>query len=437
MTKATAEPMFDNHEEQEYSAPGGIDSLFSQPTGYALKTAINQSPFHNDDGCSLIIPFPRKLHQMLEDSEKDGFTSIVSWLPASSLGHSDNKNDNNDGRVRSFKVHDPDSFVSTIMPRYFKQTQYRSFQRQLNIWGFCRLHHPGLSKGAYSHPLFVRGEPSLCNSMQRQLSATKKKRSRRRPSKKSNQAIHRPATLFCESPPDSSNSGRNEHHHDNDDNGLSGNHESIFGSIEEILRQQQETLEDSEGLTTMSRDKNPSSSTSASMVSGMLLNGYLFNHNNNHNVKNRLRYGQSSSLLPESESSPSVANEACIAAPHGEVTDKPIADDCIADCEPFFSEEEEEAMSRWGLDQVSMDDSLLSAIMTAEEEHDDEMMIMNDLLVVHDDDKPRPEGVCEGDVVGNGGQHSFSSPQFTFPPVSPLPLGWSNEDQGYLLGTTI
>ena len=79
-----------------------------------------------------------------------GFDSIVSWLP---------------GGTR-FKVHDTEIFESLLTPRYFNQNYYKSFQRQLNIYGFERVRQ-GRHKGAYFHDLFVRGEPGLCHQMVR------------------------------------------------------------------------------------------------------------------------------------------------------------------------------------------------------------------------------------------------------------------------------
>jgi hypothetical protein len=58
--------------------------------------------------------FPWKLHEMLESAGQQGFESIVSWLP--------------DGK--SFKVYDPTGFVERILPNFFLQSKYKSFQRQ-------------------------------------------------------------------------------------------------------------------------------------------------------------------------------------------------------------------------------------------------------------------------------------------------------------------
>ena len=53
------------------------------------------------------------------------------------------------------------------MPKYFRQSKYKSFLRQLNIWGFQRItttKHVG-SQGGYSHTYLLRGKPSLCDKM--------------------------------------------------------------------------------------------------------------------------------------------------------------------------------------------------------------------------------------------------------------------------------
>lgn len=54
------------------------------------------------------------------------------------------------------------------MPQYFNQTKYRSFQRQLYIYGFDRIKDKASDDyGAYFHELFIRGASDLCLDMQR------------------------------------------------------------------------------------------------------------------------------------------------------------------------------------------------------------------------------------------------------------------------------
>jgi hypothetical protein len=93
--------------------------------------------------------FPWKLHEMLDHVDEEGLDSIVSWLPGG----------------RAFKVHMPDLFVARIMKRFFNQTKYKSFQRQVNLWGFKIRKKETGEKGAYHHPLFLRGRKELCQEM--------------------------------------------------------------------------------------------------------------------------------------------------------------------------------------------------------------------------------------------------------------------------------
>jgi hypothetical protein len=110
----------------------------------------NNANFKNDTDS---LTFPWKLHSLLETAAKEGFDHIVSWL------------DNN----ASFKVHDPALFVKDIMPRFFKrQSQYKSFQRQLNVWQFERLlGSKGPCNGGYFHVFFHRHDTSLFHRMTR------------------------------------------------------------------------------------------------------------------------------------------------------------------------------------------------------------------------------------------------------------------------------
>jgi hypothetical protein len=50
------------------------------------------------------------------------------------------------------------------MKRFFCQTKFASFQRQLNLYGFARFCH-GRDKGAYYHPYFIRGQRALVRRM--------------------------------------------------------------------------------------------------------------------------------------------------------------------------------------------------------------------------------------------------------------------------------
>lgn len=94
--------------------------------------------------------FPLRLQRMLDKLEADGNGDVVSWLP----------------HGRAFVVHDPERFVAELMPVYFNQTKYSSFQRQLHMYNFSRI-TTGRDKGAYWNIHFQRGKPSLTVHMPR------------------------------------------------------------------------------------------------------------------------------------------------------------------------------------------------------------------------------------------------------------------------------
>lgn len=68
------------------------------------------------------LHFPAKLYIMLEAVDNLALSHVVSWLP----------------NGQGFHVKDASKFMDIIAPHFFKATKYRSFQRQLNLWGFIR-----------------------------------------------------------------------------------------------------------------------------------------------------------------------------------------------------------------------------------------------------------------------------------------------------------
>jgi len=62
---------------------------------------------------------------------------------------------------KAFKVYDRTSFETTILPGYFKsRPKYRTFQRQLAIYGFEQIKDPHAvltgENGEYRHPLLKK-----------------------------------------------------------------------------------------------------------------------------------------------------------------------------------------------------------------------------------------------------------------------------------------
>ena len=111
----------------------------------------------------VLYPFPGRLHKLLQESESDpDLACLISW--------------NEDGT--SFHVHDKKTFEREIQPKYFAQSKYASFRRQLNLWSFQRISGSGVHckrfgsstkslEGFYTYPLFKRDEPQLCEKMER------------------------------------------------------------------------------------------------------------------------------------------------------------------------------------------------------------------------------------------------------------------------------
>jgi len=93
---------------------------------------------------------PWKLYDMLDMAEWRNEEHIISWI----------KNG------RAFKVHNRDLFIEQYMKKMFNQTKFKSFQRQLNLWGFERVQN-GPDKGSYFHPLFVKGQKDCCHRLSR------------------------------------------------------------------------------------------------------------------------------------------------------------------------------------------------------------------------------------------------------------------------------
>ncbi|KAL7576216.1 hypothetical protein ACA910_013699 [Epithemia clementina (nom. ined.)] len=96
--------------------------------------------------------FPSLMHAILTRAEADGYAHICAWKP----------------HGRSFVVWDRDLFVQQVMPMYFRQSQFASFQRQLNLYGFQRLSRKYTDCfGVYYHPLFLRSRHDLCPAIPR------------------------------------------------------------------------------------------------------------------------------------------------------------------------------------------------------------------------------------------------------------------------------
>ena len=105
----------------------------------------------------VIHPFPRRLHNMLQQVQAQGDSDIVSFYP----------------HGRAFVILNQERFEAEILPKFLpQQRQIKSFVRQLNLYGFIKI-KSGPDTGGYYHELFLKGRPELSQYMRR-VGATQK-----------------------------------------------------------------------------------------------------------------------------------------------------------------------------------------------------------------------------------------------------------------------
>ena len=146
-----------------------IDGLPSQSPTLSYNNAVvsDDSSAESDQEMPVASPkggvacqFPRKLHEMLDYVVLNGLEHVVSWQP----------------HGRAFRVHKPKEFAKFILPRFFGQIKYASFQRQLNLYGYSRFTQ-GTDKGAYYHACMIRGNPQAVRGMvRRKIKGTNSRR---------------------------------------------------------------------------------------------------------------------------------------------------------------------------------------------------------------------------------------------------------------------
>ncbi|XVF03016.1 hypothetical protein REPUB_Repub04eG0224200 [Reevesia pubescens] len=99
----------------------------------------------SENGSHSIAPFLKKCYEMVDDESTD---SIISW--------SQNNN--------SFIIWDITEFSVQLLSKYFKHSNFSSFIRQLNIYGFRKI---DTDRWEFANDGFVRGQKDLLKNIAR------------------------------------------------------------------------------------------------------------------------------------------------------------------------------------------------------------------------------------------------------------------------------
>lgn len=101
--------------------------------------------------------FPNKLLALIQTASDNDLLDAISWLP----------------HGRAIAIRDEDLFMG-IVTRFFKVSVFRSFTRQLHLWGFSRVQR-GPEKGAWWNPHFLRNRPDVMRRLvRRKIKGTKR-----------------------------------------------------------------------------------------------------------------------------------------------------------------------------------------------------------------------------------------------------------------------
>lgn len=106
--------------------------------------------------------FVSKLYSMLEDPS---ISDLISWGSSGTV----------------FSVANPAEFSRLVLPNWFKHSNWQSFVRQLNMYGFHKVNHSYQGNPSdevqvweFRHPSFRRGEIALLNDIKRKSSRQKR-----------------------------------------------------------------------------------------------------------------------------------------------------------------------------------------------------------------------------------------------------------------------
>ena len=132
--------------------------------------------------------FPRRLYEMLESEARNAASSpqekvVISWSESG----------------KAFRIFDVDSFMASVLPKYFRTKKFSSFQRNLNLvgrfsigfnlhrvdgfscifsfgsqYGFAKVRR-GPDTDMYAHPCFVRGCPESLSQLRKSTTSSRRR----------------------------------------------------------------------------------------------------------------------------------------------------------------------------------------------------------------------------------------------------------------------
>jgi hypothetical protein len=132
-----------------------VGTMAKNPIDVDMATSSNSIGTNNGPAASGNDLFPYILHGMLDDVERIVQTNIVSW----------------NADCKSFRIHDPDAFVSYILVKYFKKyvggiaSRLTQFRSDLIDWGFEDVVDGNRMGETFTHHCFQKGQANLCRYM--------------------------------------------------------------------------------------------------------------------------------------------------------------------------------------------------------------------------------------------------------------------------------
>lgn len=128
-------------------------ALSTLPTTASSVSLNSASTMHSQFDSDITAPsrrrkpnFAEKLYAVLNNQS---CRHAIAWLPSG----------------RSFCIIDQEEFVKSVLPKYFREAKFESFQRRLKRWNFKKIYTTGAQQILFSHDMFHRDRPDLCKLM--------------------------------------------------------------------------------------------------------------------------------------------------------------------------------------------------------------------------------------------------------------------------------